>query len=129
MRRSLAASDGFTLIEVVVTMAVIAVLLTSIGSLIGVTVRASHAIDDRLALVGTTRAIVAGLPDRKDLGAGLLTGESAGLRWRVDLQPYPGEADARSRSPWVPLTTTVAVQTPDGTALRIATVRLGRKPK
>jgi general secretion pathway protein I len=119
---------GFTLIEVVVTMAVIAVLLLSIGSLVGVAVRGSHALDDHLVLVETARAIEAGLPDRDKLAVGTLSGERDGQLWRVDVHPFPGELDAQTPSPWVPLSAAITVQTPDGTSLTLTTVRLGRKP-
>jgi len=47
------------LIEVVVALAVIAVMLTSIGALVGATVRGSHALDEHLALIETVRALEA----------------------------------------------------------------------
>ena len=66
-------SAGFTLIEVVVTLAVIAAILLSIGSLVSVAVRGTHALDDHLVLVETARAIEAGLPDRDSLTVGTLS--------------------------------------------------------
>ena len=121
-------SAGFTLIEVVVTMAVIAAILLSIGSLVSVAVRGTHALDDHLVLVETARAIEAGLPDRNSLTVGTLSGETDGQLWRVDVRPFPGELDAQTPTRWVPLTASITVQTPDGTSLRITTVRLGRRP-
>ena len=119
---------GFTLIEVVVTLAVIAAILLSVGSLVSVAVRGTHALDDHLVLVETARAIEAGLPDRDTLKVGTLSGERDGQRWRVDVQPFAGGLDAQAKTPWVPLTAAITVQTPDGTSLRITTVRLGRRP-
>lgn len=119
---------GFTLIEVVVTLAVIAAILLSVGSLVSVTVRGTRALDDHLVLVETARAIEAGLPDRDRLTVGTLSGERDGQIWRVDVQPFPGLLDAQVRSPWVPLTASITVQTPRGTSFSIATVRLGRRP-
>ena len=119
---------GFTLIEVVVTLAVIAAILLSVGSLVRVAVRGTHALDDHLVLVETARAIEAGLPDRDTLTVGTLSGERDGQRWRVDVQPFAGAIDAQSKTPWMPLTASITVQTPDGTSLRITTVRLGRRP-
>jgi general secretion pathway protein I len=121
-------SAGFTLIEVVVTLAVIAAILLSIGSLVSVAVRGTHALDDHLVLVETARAIEAGLPDRNSLTVGTLSGERDGQLWRVDVQPFPGQLDAQARTPWVPLTASITVQTPDGTSLTVTTVRLGRRP-
>lgn len=119
---------GFTLIEVVVTLAVIAAILLSIGSLVSVAVRGTHALDDHLVLVETARAIEAGLPDRDNLAVGTLSGERDGQLWRVDVQPFPGRLDAQAKTPWVPLTASITVQTPDGTRLTVTTVRLGRRP-
>ncbi len=121
-------SAGFTLIEVVVTLAVIAAILLSVGSLVSVAVRGTHALDDHLVLVQTARAIEVGLPDRNSLTVGTLSGESGGQLWRVDVQPFPGALDAQARTPWVPLTASITVQTPRGTSFSITTVRLGRRP-
>jgi general secretion pathway protein I len=119
-------SAGFTLIEVVVTLAVIAAVLASVGSLVSVSVRGTHALDDHLILVETARAIEAALPGRNSLTVGTLSGERSGQRWRVDIQPFQTGRDATPDSPWMPLTALITVQTPDGTSLRVSTVRLGR---
>jgi general secretion pathway protein I len=119
---------GFTLIEVVVTLAVIATILLSIGSLVRVAVRGTNALDDHLVLVETARAIEAGLPDRNALTIGTMSGERDGQRWRVDVQPFAVALDAQTKTSWVPMTASITVQTPGGTSLRITTVRLGRRP-
>lgn len=121
-------SAGFTLIEVVVTLAVIAVILVPIGSLVGAAVRGTHSLDDHLVLVETARAIEAGLPDRDGLKVGSMSGERDGQFWRVDVTQFPGVLDAQAKTPWVPLLASIIVQTPDGTSLHVTTVRLGRKP-
>ena len=121
-------SDGFTLIEAVVTLAVIAAILLWVGSLVSVAVRGTRALDDHLVLVETARAIEVGLPDRKSLTVGTLSGERGGQFWRVDVQPFPGALEAQASTPWVPLTVSITVQTPSGTRLNITTVRLGRRP-
>src|SRR5271169_6005232 len=120
-------SAGFTLIEVVVTLAVISIILVSIGSLVRATVRGTHALDDHLVLVETARVIESGLPDRDSLTTGTISGESAGQSWRVDVEPFSGELDAQSRTPWVPLTVSITVQTPGGTSIRVTTLRLSRR--
>ena len=120
---------GFTLIEVVVTLAVIAAILVSIGSLVGVAVRGTHALDDHLVLVETARAIEAGLPDRNSLTVGThvrRTGRPALACRRATVSRR--NSTRRRQTPWVPLTASITVQTPDGTSLTVTTVRLGRRP-
>ena len=119
---------GFTLIEVVIALAVIAVVLASIGSVVSVTARGAQALDDHLVLVETARAIETGLPDRTSLAPGTLTGELRGQRWRVDVQPFPSAGiDSQPRVQWVPLVADIVVQSPDGTRLRVTTLRLRHK--
>ena len=122
------AIAGFTLIEVLVALAVVAVSLAAIGSLMAATVRGTRSVDQHLALVETARAVEAGLPERGDLAVGSLTGDMGGYRWRVDVVPFiAGFVDARLPSPWVPQTVVITVQSPAGPILRVDTVRLRRR--
>jgi general secretion pathway protein I len=119
------ATAGFTLIEVLVALAVVAVTLVAIGSLMAATVRGTRSIDQHLALVETARAIETGLPDRGDLAVGSLAGDMDGYRWRVDVLPFVASfVDARLPSPWVPQTVVITVRSPAGPVLRLDTVRL-----
>src|SRR5436853_460166 len=79
---------GFTLVEVLVAIGVLAVALTAIGSLVATTVRGTRAIDDRLMLVETARSVAVAMPDRDRLAPGNFSGELGGQRWRVDVLPY-----------------------------------------
>jgi general secretion pathway protein I len=116
------------LIEVVIALAIIAVSLTAIGSLMAANVRGVRAIDRHLALVETARAVETALPDRRDLGAGDLSGDIAGNRWRVDVAPLVSNlVDPRLPTPFVPHAVTIRVQSPGGAVLRIDTVRLRRR--
>ena len=120
-------SAGFTLIEVLVALAVLAVSLTAIGSLVATNIRATRALDQRLALVMTARAILTGLPDREELAVRNSSGEIAGHRWRLDLLPFVADfVDPRRVTPWVPQAIVLRVQSPTGQVLRVDTVRLRR---
>jgi general secretion pathway protein I len=114
------------LIEVVVTLAVIAAILTSIGSLVSVTVRGVHALDSHVALIEAARTIETGLPGRDGLKPGSLSGQTGGQSWRVDVRQFSGALDAQTQTLWLPLTVSIAVQAPDGTSLKITTLRLRR---
>lgn len=121
-------SAGFTLIEVLVALAVLAASLTAIGSLVASNVRATRALDQRLALAATTRAILTGLPDREELGVSNSSGEIAGHRWRIDIPQFVADfVDPRRATPWVPQAVVLRVQSPTGELLRIDTVRLRRR--
>ena len=118
---------GFTLIEVLVALAVVAVSLSAIGSLIAVTVRGARAVGAHLALIETARGIITGLPERGDLVPGSFSGESAGYRWRVDVLPFYADF-VDPDAPWLPQTVVVRVESPAGKIVQLDTVRLRRKP-
>jgi general secretion pathway protein I len=116
---------GFTLIEAVVALAIVAVSVTAIGSVVATNILGTRAIGQRLALVETTRAILADLPDREHLVSGNLLGEYAGHRWRVDVAPFAADfVDLSHPGPWMPQAVVVNVRSPGGRVLRIDTVRL-----
>jgi general secretion pathway protein I len=124
------ATDGFTLIEVMVALAVIAVVLTAIGSLIAASVRGARALDFHLTLVEIARSIETGLPDRAELKPGTQSGEVSGHRWRVDVRSLPAiEVESQKPTPWIPLSVVISVQSPGGAVLQINTVRLRPRPK
>jgi general secretion pathway protein I len=118
---------GFTLIEVLVALAVVAVSLTAIGALVATNARGTRALDQRLALVETTRAILTGLPDREQIAPGSVSGEYNYHRWQVDTLPFAADfIDPNRPTPWTPETIVVRVRSPGGQVLRIDTVRLRR---
>jgi general secretion pathway protein I len=122
------ATGGFTLIEVLVALAVIAILLASIGSLIAGSVRGARSLDQHFALVEIARAIETGLPNRDELKVGRLSGEVSGHRWTVDVLPFiANNVDPRLPTPWVPQALVISVRSPQGPLLQVNTVRLRRR--
>ena len=119
-------TEGFTLIEVLVALSVVAVTLSAIGSLIAVTIRGARSVSGHLALVETARSIMTWLPDRGELGPGNFSGEAAGHRWRVDVLPFYADFVDPQKTDWIPQTVVVRVQSPSGPILQINTVRLRR---
>jgi general secretion pathway protein I len=118
------AQKGFTLIEALVSLAVLAISLAAIGGLAASSARSGLYVERHLAEVETTQAIFAGLPDRKDL-AESGTGETAGHAWRVDVSPFLADfIDPKAASAWSPRQIVVSVQSPSGAVLRFQTVRL-----
>jgi general secretion pathway protein I len=125
-RRSCSDGEsGFTLIEALVALAIIAAVLSSIGGVIATTVKGSRSIDQRLALTGAAETLLASVPARNLLKPGRQTGELAGHRWRIDVAPLNVAVQAVPQtSPFVPLVVTMALQVPGGPAISVTTVRL-----
>ncbi len=117
---------GFTLIEALVALAIVAAVLSSIGAVIATTVKGTRSIDQRLALTGAAETLLAGLPARNLLKPGRQTGELAGHRWRIDIAPMNAAdaGDAPQNQRFIALAVSMRLQAPDGPAIRLTTVRL-----
>jgi len=120
---------GFTLIEALVALAIVAAVLGSIGAVIATTVKGTRGIDQRLELSGTAENLLAALPARALLKPGRQSGELAGHRWRIDVLPMnvAVASDAPQTGRFVPLAVTMRLQAPGGPAMQVNTVRLVRK--
>jgi general secretion pathway protein I len=117
---------GFTLIEALVALAIVAAVLGSIGTVIATSVKGTRGIDQRIQLSGTAESLLAALPARTLLKPGRQSGELAGHRWRIDVAPMnvPVATDAAQTERFVPLAVTMRLQAPGGPAMQVTTVRL-----
>ena len=117
---------GFTLIEALVALAIVAAVLSSIGGVIATTVKGTRSIDQRLALTGAAETLLAALPARNLLKSGRQSGELAGHRWRIDVSPMNTAAasDAPQNQRFAPLAVNMRLQAPGGPAIQLTTVRL-----
>jgi general secretion pathway protein I len=126
---STAACAGFTLIEVVVAIAVLALVLGAIGAAVGTTVKGMRSVDQKLPLLETAQSLLATLPDRDALRPGVQSGRTGDVRWRADIAPLNGAiADAPASDKWLLLLVTVTVQGSDGPPVRLDTIRLVPRP-
>ena len=119
---------GFTILEVLIAIAVVATVLTAIGALTGATTRGVRAIEQHVVVVETARSVLASLQSSTPLSSTETAGELYGNRWRLGISSFavgPFIPD----SPWVPATVTVRVQSPSGATLNVETVRLQPKPQ
>ena len=123
-RKSFDGERGFTLIEALVALAIIAAVMSSIGAVIGTTVKGTRSIDQRLALTGAAGTMLAALPARNALKPGRQAGELAGHRWRLDVTPWSAATVDVPQSRFVPLTVNMQMQAPGGSAIVVSTVRL-----
>jgi general secretion pathway protein I len=125
-RKSCSDVAGFTLIEALVALAIVAAVLSSIGAVIATTVKGTRAIDQRLELSGAAETLLAELPARDLLKPGRQSGELAGHRWRIDVSALnlAGPSDAPQNRRFVPLAVKMQLQAPGGSAIQLTTVRL-----
>jgi prepilin-type N-terminal cleavage/methylation domain-containing protein len=120
-----ATIDGFTLIEVLVALAVLATALPAIGALIASNARASHSITMRLTRLQAARTIMTALPDRNQLAPGSLSGSTVGQSWRVDVSPFTtNDITSQRQGRWVPQLVVITVRSATGAAMHINTIRL-----
>jgi general secretion pathway protein I len=117
---------GFTIIEVLVALALVAVVIGAIGSLMATNIRGVRSFERHVALTQAARtAMTAGIPPRAELRAGTASGLIDGYRWAVDVTPLGGQWSAPpADAPWLPQLVRVRVQSPNGAVSDIRTVRL-----
>ena len=91
-------------------------------------IRSSLYVERHLAEIETARKIIAGMPSRKDLAVGSLTGTLDNHQWRIDSAPFPN-ALVQSGAPlvWEPQRLALRVLSPSGAIVEIDTVRLKRR--
>ena len=119
---------GFTLIEALVALSVVAVVLAPIGALIASSARGARSIEAHLTRLETARSIMTALPSRDQLAPGALSGQIARHLWRVDVLPFAAQGPGPlGHVQWVPQAVVVTVKAPSGAPLEINTIRLQRR--
>jgi general secretion pathway protein I len=122
---------GFTIIEVLIALAVVAIAVTAIGQVMSTNARGVRALENHVALVQTAQTVFAtAIPQRKELAPGSLAGQIRDYRWQVDIGPVGGgwivdNADVA----WIPELVKIRVRSPTGAAIDVETVRLMRGQK
>ena len=124
--RTEAENAGFTILEVLIAIAVVASSLTAIGLLTGATTRGVRSLEQHVALVETARSVAAIVPSGANLSSIESVGELYGNRWRIGVSPFSGSAPV-PESPWIPVTLVISIESPSGAALSLESVRLLRK--
>ncbi|WP_246799642.1 prepilin-type N-terminal cleavage/methylation domain-containing protein [Bradyrhizobium sp. CCBAU 51753] len=124
------ADAGFTIIEVLVALALVAVSIVAIGSVMAVKTRGVRAMEQHVALMQTTRTLMmVGVPQRAELQSGTSTGQTEGYRWTIDVSPLGnGWTVPGANVPWTPELVRIRVRSPSGALSDIRTVRLMPRP-
>ena len=121
---------GFTIIEVLIALAVVAVSIIAIGSVMSTNVRGVRSLEQHVTLMQTTRSILtAEIPPRAELGPGVLTGQVSDYQWKIDVGPLGEDWNVPGADvAWIPAVVTVQVRSPTGAVSDLKTVRLMRRP-
>jgi general secretion pathway protein I len=121
---------GFTIIEVLIALAVVAVSVVAIGSVMSTSVRGVRLLEQHVTLMQTARSIMTtGIPTRAELGPGALSGQIDGYQWKIDVGPLgEGWAVPGADVAWIPTLVRVRVRSPSGAVSDLRTVRLMHRP-
>jgi len=122
---------GFTLIEVLVALAIMAVSIVAIGRLMSTNARGVRMLENHVALVQSAQTVMSTeVPDRKRLAPGRLTGQTGDTRWQIDVGPVGGDWIVDSDDVrWIPELVKLRVRDATGATLDLETVRLMPRPK
>jgi general secretion pathway protein I len=123
--------SGFTIIEVLIALAVVAVCIVAIGSVMSTNARGVRSLEQHVELMQAAQnAMITQIPPRSEIGPGVLSGQFNDHRWQIDIGPL-GEGwvvpDADVK--WIPELVKIHVQSPGGGALDLQTIRLMHRPR
>lgn len=122
---------GFTILEVLIALAVVAVSIVAIGSVMSTNARGVRVLENHVALMQTAQTVLAtAIPPRQQLVPGSRSGQLHDFRWQVDVGPVggdwdPGDADVA----WIPELVTIRVRSASGATVDLKTVRLMHRPQ
>jgi general secretion pathway protein I len=122
---------GFTIVEVLVALAVVAIAIVAIASVMSINARGVRALESHVALIQTAQTVITtAIPRRNELAPGTLSGQLNNHHWQVDIGPVGGgwvidNADVA----WIPELVRIRVRSSSGAAIDLATVRLMRGQK
>jgi general secretion pathway protein I len=124
------AEAGFTIIEVLIALAIVGVCIVAIGLVMSTNARGVRSLEQHVALIQATRSVmVAGIPQRANLAPGELAGRLNDHHWQIDIGQLGGgwivpEADGA----WIPELINIRVQSPTGGTYSLQTIRLMHRP-
>jgi general secretion pathway protein I len=123
---------GFTIVEVLVALAVVAVSVVAIGSVMSTNVRGVRSLEQHVTLMQTVRSVMAAeVPPRAEIGFGTWSGRTNDHQWKIDVGPMGDEwSAAGEKVAWIPALVRIQVRSPSGAVMDLRTVRLmhGQQP-
>jgi general secretion pathway protein I len=121
---------GFTILEVLIALAVVAVSIVAIGSVMSTNVRGVRLLEQHVTLMQTARTVMtAGIPPRAELGPGVLSGQIDDYKWTIDVGPMGEGWDVPGADvAWIPALVRIKVRSSSGAVSDLRTVRLMHRP-
>jgi general secretion pathway protein I len=121
---------GFTIIEVLIALAVVAVSIVAIGSVMSTNVRGVRSLEQHITLMQAVRSVMtAELPPRAELAYVTLSGKESGHQWRIDVGPMDEDWEMPGTDvAWIPVLVRIQVRSPSGAVMDLKTVRLIHGP-
>ena len=120
---------GFTILEVLIALAVVAIVVVAIGSVMSTNARGVRLMESHAAMIETAQAVLAdAVPGHNEIAPENLAGQSGLFRWRIKIDPYTGGLPGTDVK-WIPERVRVRVQSPSGAAIDLETIRLMRARK
>jgi general secretion pathway protein I len=123
--------SGFTIIEVLIALAVVAVCIVAIGSVMSTNARGVRSLEQHVELIQAARnAMITRIPPRNEIGPGVLFGELNNHRWQIDIRPLGEDWVVPDAGViWIPQLVKIHVRSPGGGALDLETIRLVHRPR
>lgn len=120
---------GFTLIETLVALAIVAMSLVAIGTVMGSTARGARQLEQHVELIQAAYdALWLSFPSRALPPSNIQSGQSMEHAWRAGLEPFAVDFGAPSGEVlWVPRKVRLRVQSSSGAIVDLETVRLFRR--
>jgi general secretion pathway protein I len=115
---------------VLIALAVVAVSIVAIGSVMSTNVRGVRLLEQHVTLMQTARTVMtAGIPPRAQLGQGASSGQIDDYKWTIDVGPMGEGWDvAGADVAWIPAIVRIRVRSPSGAVSDLRTVRLMHRP-
>jgi general secretion pathway protein I len=122
---------GFTILEVLIALAIVAISIVAIGSVMATNARGVQALENHVALLQSAQTVfVTAIPARKELVPGTLSGQLRDFRWQVDIGPIGGDWVVEGADvAWIPELVKIRVRSPSGAIVDLETVRLMHRPR
>jgi general secretion pathway protein I len=117
---------GFTIIEVLIALALVAVSIVAIGSVMSTNLRGVRSLEQHVTLIQAVRAVMATeVSSHAKIGFGTWSGRTSEHQWRIDISPMGKDSGASGKDvDWTPALVRVQVRSPSGAVTDLRTVRL-----